>query len=211
MKKTKSIKKLLCVVLTALMVFAVALPSFAKGNDAPVARLSAVSYVKNMFSHGHSWLYIENISNKTLTVGIYELKPGEAVSVGTFKYSRKEGKGIYYNVELFCNEKFKTGGRYSLTTEITESQLEGVSRKINSYSGKWTPVKNCAYFVANVWNGVSKIRLVSGSTPSCLKTSIRLHSGKKNIPMQSITADKVFKQKGNSLVQVRSSALNSGL
>lgn len=211
MKKTKSIKRLLCLLLAAVMAFSVSLPAFAKSNDPVVARLSSVSYVKNVVSTGHSWLYIENISNKTLTVGIYKLRPGEAVSVGTFKYSRKEGKGIYYNVELYCNSHFGTGGRYSVTTEITESQLEGVSKKINSYAEKWTPVKNCAYFVANVWNGVSKPRLTSGSTPSCLKTSIKLHGGKRNIAMQDAPAEKVFKQRGTSLVRVRSSALNSGL
>lgn len=210
MKKNKTLKKLLCVLLAALMISIIAMPAFAK-SDAPVARLSVVSYVKNIVSHGHSWLYIENISKKTLTVGVYELKPGEAVSVGTFKYSRKEGKGIYYNVELYCNEHYGANGRYSLTTEITESQLASVSKKINNYGSKWTPVKNCAYFVANVWNGISSIRLISGSTPFCLKTSIRLHGGKRNIAMQGITADKVFKQKGSSLVQVRSSALSSGL
>lgn len=211
MKKTKTLKKLFCVLLAVMMISVIALPAFAKSNDAPVAKLSVVSYVKNIISHGHSWLYIENISNKTLTVGVYKLKPGEAVSVSTFKYSRKEGKGIYYNVELYCNEHYGTGGRYSLTTEITESQLASVSKKINSYSDKWTPVKNCAYFVANVWNSVSNIRLISGSTPSCLKTSIRLHGGKRNIAMQSAPAENVYKQKGNQLYVVRAGALSSGL
>ena len=172
----KKIKRTFCLLLAVLMLALFALPSFASGDEI-VARVSIVSYLKNAFSTGHSWLYIENLSDKMLTVGVYLLEPGEAVSVGTFRYTRKEGRGIYYNVENYCVNKFGASQRYSLSETVTESELSGISNKINSYAGKWTPVKNCAYFAANVWNDISRIHLVSGSTPSCLRTSIKLHGG----------------------------------
>lgn len=193
------------------MLFAFALPAFAQENNEIVARVSIVSYLKNAFSTGHSWLYIENLTDRTLTVGVYELEPGEAVSVGTFRYSRKEGRGIYYNVERYCVNKFGASQRYSLSETVTAGELNSISKKINSYSGKWTPVKNCAYFAANVWNGISKIRLVSGSTPSCLRTSIKLHGGKRGIAMSDVAAENVYKQDGSSLRVVRASALSKGL
>lgn len=172
----KKIKRTFCLLLAVLMLALFALPSFASGDEI-VARVSIVSYLKNAFSIGHSWLYIENLSDKMLTVGVYLLEPGEAVSVGTFRYTRKEGRGIYYNVKNYCVNKFGASQQYSLSETVTESELSGISNKINSYAGKWTPVKNCAYFAANVWNGISRIHLVSGSTPSCLRTSIKLHGG----------------------------------
>ncbi len=193
------------------MLLLLALPSFAADGDEIVARVSIVSYLKNSFSTGHSWLYIENLTDRTLTVGIYELEPGEAVSVGTFRYTRKEGRGIYYNVERYCVNKFGASARYSLSETVTASELNGISRKINSYSGKWTPVKNCEYFAANVWNSISKIHLVSGSTPSCLRTSIKLHGGKRGIAMSNVAAENGYKQDGSSLKVVRASALSKGL
>ncbi len=204
-------KRLFCLLLAALMLLPLALPSFAADGDEIVARVSIVSYLKNAFSTGHSWLYIENLTDRTLTVGVYELEPGEAVSVGTFRYTRKEGRGIYYNVERYCVNKFGASARYSLSETVTESELNGISRKINSYSGKWTPVKNCAYFAANVWNSISKIHLFSGSTPSCLRTSIKLHGGKRGISMTDVAAENVYKQDGSSLKVVRASALSAGL
>lgn len=207
--KTKA-KRVLAMFLAAIMLFAFALPAFAHGDEI-VARVSIVSYLKNAFSTGHSWLYIENLTDRTLTVGVYELEPGEAVSVGTFRYSRKEGRGIYYNVENYCVNKFGASQRYSLSETVTESELNSISGKINSYSGKWTPVKNCSYFAAHVWNGISKIHLVSGSTPSCLRTSIKLHGGKRGISMNDVSAENVYKQDGLSLRVVRSDALSKGL
>lgn len=204
-------RRLFCLFLATLMLLLLALPSFAADGDEIVARVSIVSYLKNSFSTGHSWLYIENLKDRTLTVGIYELEPGEAVSVGTFRYTRKEGRGIYYNVERYCVNKFGASARYSLSETVTASELNGISRKINSYSGKWTPVKNCAYFAANVWNSISKIHLVSGSTPSCLRTSIKLHGVKRGIAMSNVAAENVYKQDGSSLKVVRASALSKGL
>ena len=84
-------KRVLSLLLAVVMLVPFALPAFAE-SDEIVARVSIVSYLKNVFSTGHSWLYIENLSDKTLTVGIYQLEPGASVSVGTFKNSRKEGR-----------------------------------------------------------------------------------------------------------------------
>jgi len=204
-------KRFLCLLLAVMMILPLALPCFAAGGDEAVAKVSIVSYLKNGFSTGHSWLYIENISDKTLTVGVYQLEPSKGVSVGTFRYSRGEGRGIYYNVESYCVNTYGASKRYSLTETVTESELAGITNKINSYSGKWTPVKNCAYFAANVWNGISKIHLISGSTPSCLRTSIKLHGGTRGISMMPVSPDQVYKQVGSSLKVVGNGALNHGL
>lgn len=116
-------RRLFCLFLATLMLLLLALPSFAADGDEIVARVSIVSYLKNSFSMG---LYIENLTDRTLTVGVYELEPGEAVSVGTFRYTRKEGRGIYYNVERYCVNKFGASARYSLSETVTASELNGI-------------------------------------------------------------------------------------
>lgn len=211
MKKTK---KLICLILTLLFVFLMMSPisAFAAGGSGDVAKLTVFSYAK-AYKAGHSWIYIENTSSKTLTIGAYSLAPGESVSVGAFMNTRKEGKGIYYNVESYVVNTFGAPGRLSLTEGINESEVSKISQYILSHN-TWTPAKNCAYFAAKIWNMVSGKRLYHGSTPSCLKTSIRLNGGKKNVPMASVSAKNVYKMKGSGsgayLIVIRESALTYG-
>lgn len=212
MKKTNAFKRLLCVLLAAVMVFSIALPAFAK-SDTPVVRMTIVSYYKaGSTTSGHAWLYFENLSKKDVTVGVYSLKPGDGVSVGTFGYVRKEGPGVYYNLESYITNHQGTKGRVSLSQDITQSQLDTVNKKINQFKSKWNVFKNCTYFAKVVWNTVANVRLKCASTPLSLRNAIRRKSGyEKNIFHMSPAANQVFKQKGSSLKQVRSSALKAGL
>ncbi len=210
MKKMKALKRLLCVLLTAAMLFTAVLPAFAK-SDPSVVRMSIVSYFKNAASTGHAWLYFENLSKKTVTVGVYKLKPGNGISVGTFGYIRKEGPGVYYNLESYVTNHQGTNGRVSLSQDITASQLKKVSKKINRFKSKWNVAQNCTYFAEKVWNTVAKIRISTAATPYALRNAIRRHNWEKNLYHQPVSASRVFKQKGSSLKRVRSSALKAGL
>lgn len=212
MKKTNALKRLLCVLLAAVTVFVIALPAFAK-SDSPVVRMSIVSYYKaGSTTSGHAWLYFENLSKKTVKVGVYSLDPGDGVSVGTFGYVRKEGPGVYYNLESYITNHQGTKGRVSLSQDITESQLDTVNKKIDKFKSKWNVFKNCTYFAKAVWNTVANVRLKCASTPLSLRNAIRRKPGyEKNIFHISPAANQVFKQKGSSLKQVRSSALKAGL
>lgn len=212
MRKTKAFKRFLCVMLAAVMVFGVTLPAFAKGSSPTVVRMSIVSYYKNAASTGHAWLYFENTSKKTVTVGVYKLKPGDGISVGTFGYIRKEGPGVYYNLESYITNHQGTKGRVSLSQDITAAQLKKVSKKINQFKSKWNVAQNCTYFAEKVWNTVATVKLNTAATPLALRNAIRRKSGyEKNLFHQSVAAKQVFKQKGSSLKRVRSSALKAGL
>ena len=212
MRKTKAFKRFLCVMLAAVMVFGVTLPAFAKGSSPTVVRMSIVSYYKNAASTGHAWLYFENTSKKTVTVGVYKLKPGDGISVGTFGYIRKEGPGVYYNLESYITNHQGTKGRVSLSQDITAAQLKKVSKKINQFKSKWNVAQNCTYFAEKVWNNVATVKLNTAATPLALRNAIRRQAGyEKNLFHQSVAAKQVFKQKGSSLKRVRSSALKAGL
>ena len=210
MNKTKTIRRLLCLLLAAAMVFSVALPVFAK-FEPPVARMTIVSYKKNSASTGHAWLYFENVSKKTITVGIYKLPPRSGVSVGTFGYVRKEGPGVYYNVESYITNHQGTKGRVSISQLITGQQLEKVSKKINQFKSTWNLARNCSYFAGTVWNTVASNRLAAISTPALLRTSMKKYGLKKNVYHQPVLPNQVFKQKGSTLKQVRKSTLIAGL
>ncbi|MGN1193979.1 MAG: hypothetical protein ACI4SB_00685 [Acutalibacteraceae bacterium] len=212
MKKTK---RAVCIVLSLIFLFMALSPLSvlaAGSGTGDVAKLTVFSYSKS-YKIGHSWVYIENTSTKTLKIGAYNLKPGEGVSVGAFMNTRKEGKGIYYNVESYVVNTYGASGRLSLTEGINESEVTKISNYILS-NNTWTPVRNCAYFAAKIWNMVSSKRLYHGSTPSCLKTSIKLNGGKKNVAMASVSAQNVYKMKGSgsgaSLFVIRESALGYG-
>lgn len=212
MRKTKALKRFLCVLLAAVMVFGVTLPAFAKSSSPTVVRMSIVSYYKNVASTGHAWLYFENTSKKTVTVGVYKLKPGDGISVGTFGYIRKEGPGVYYNLESYITNHQGTKGRVSLSQDITAAQLKKVSKKINQFKSKWNVAQNCTYFAEKVWNTVATVKLNTAATPLALRNAIRRQAGyEKNLFHQSVAAKQVFKQKGSSLKRVRSSALKAGL
>lgn len=210
----KKFRKLICIVLSLLFVFSMMTPfgALAKGNKADVATVTVFSYAK-MYKTGHSWIYIENKSRTTLTIGAYSLKPGKGVSVGAFMNTRKEGKGIYYNVESYVVNTYGASGRMSLTEGVTKEEIAKISKYILSHN-TWTPVKNCSYFAAKIWNMISGKRLNHGSSPSCLKTSIKANGGKKNVAMQPVAAKNVYKMKGSGsgvyLITVRKSALAYG-
>lgn len=211
MKKTK---KRICLVLSFLLVLLMMAPvsAMAASTQADAAKVTVFSYAK-VFKAGHSWIYIKNISSKTLKIGAYALKPGEGVSVGAFMNTRKEGKGIYYNVESYVVNTYGASGRVSLTEGVTEAEIAKISDYILSHN-TWTPVKNCSYFAAKIWNMISGKRLYHGSSPSCLKTSIKANGGKTNVAMDPVDISNVYKMKGSGsgayLITVRESALAYG-
>lgn len=192
----KSLRLTLSLLLAVIVLLSTLSPVLAADAQRPVARMSIFSYTAHAFDTGHSWLYFENISGESIVVGKYVLEPGAAVSVGIFKYTRKDGEGVYYNVEAYCAEKYGASGRVSLTQTITAADLEKVSRQINS-KNQWRFTYNCASFAADIWNSVSGTRVFSGNTPSCLKTSIRTKSYEKNRPMQVPLASQCFKLRGS--------------
>lgn len=197
MNKTK---KILSVFICVLFFLSVVAPfsAFAASKNKDVAKISVFAWTKNSLDAGHAWVYFENVSDKTITVGIYKLKPGKAVSVGIFmNMTRKEGQGVYYNLESYLVNRYGASGRVSITEKINEKELSAASKCINK-NNNWSAVKNCAWFAAKVWNSAASQKVVSCSSPAVLKTSIKSYKEQKNKKLKNVSAKSVFKQKGSS-------------
>ena len=105
------------------------------------------------YINGHTWLYFENLTSSTLTVGIYQLPKGQGVSVGTYGYAIKDGRGLYYNVAGYRYNHPKTDDFICLKKYLTQDQLDIMSSKI-TYSGTWLYLLNCSFSAITTWDMV---------------------------------------------------------
>lgn len=193
----KSVKKLMAIIMSVIILFTLAIPAFAAGSsDEIVATISICSRVKEVPSLGHIWIYVHNISDRQLKVGVYDLPAGEGVSVGTFANTRADGTGVYYNIEAHCINKYSDYDFYSITKELTKSQLEALSSRIRNYN-HWDFVFNCMYFAFTMYNEATGSSFASLIFPILGELQIKLYGGKyKALNMYYPSASEVYKQIG---------------
>ena len=168
--------------------------SAKQSNTEIVALLSVVTRVEGI---GHAWIYVENISNKTLQVGHYSLPPNQGVSVGLFSFTCEDGIGIYYNVEAYCCNVHGGNGLVSITTDLDMDEMNTLSKKINNYLNHWDPFFNCMYFAFSMWNSVSDRKLIPPVIPALGQLQLRMRGGtENNLQMYCPTPNQVFRLKG---------------
>ena len=103
---------------------------------------------------GHTWLYFRNLTDHTITVGVYPLPKGECVSVGTYGLSIKGGRGLYYNIESYrYNNPTKEKDFVCLKKNVTQKQLDTMSGQITR-NGIWSFLLNCSFAPFMVWDSV---------------------------------------------------------
>lgn len=210
MKRTA--KKLMATILTLVLIFAIAVPAFAaSASDEIVAKISICSRDKEVPSLGHTWIYIQNISKHTLKVGAYYLPAGEGVSIGTFANTRDDGKGVYYNIESHCINKYNHHDFFSITKEISADTLMKVSDKILSLND-WDFFKNCMHFTFSVWKTATGQSFANLILPTLGELQMRIAGARhRNLTMYYPSADRVYKQIGSgreaTMVVVKSSSL----
>ena len=208
------IKKFMAIILTLILIFTVAVPAFAADNSGEiVAKISVCSRDKEVPSLGHTWIYIENVSKKKLQVGAYWVPAGEGVSIGTFANTRDDGKGVYYNIEAHCVNKYGGHDFYSITREITAETMKKVSDKILTLND-WSYFKNCMHFTFTVWRTATGQGFLNLLFPTFGELQLRLAGAKfKALKMDYHPAEKVYKMKGSGesayLMVVRSSSLET--
>lgn len=195
MKKSTS-AKILAVLIALIFVFsACPLRGQAADTEKSVAKVSYMCVVR---SPGHCWIYVENISKKTtLTVGAYELAPGEGVSIGTFGPTRYDGYGIYYNIEAYCETQYGMSGCKTLTEEVTASELKQLSDGILSFKNSWSPFRNCIAFAAQMWNLVSEKKMSNLIFPAFSSMQMFFKGcSTDTVKQKPVTADEVYRQRG---------------
>ena len=194
----RPLKKIMAAILSLALVIAIAVPAFAADSgDEIVAAISVCSRDKEVPSFGHTWIYIHNISDEPIQVGAYTVPVGEGVSVGTFANTRYDGKGVYYNIESHCINKYDDHDFYSITKEISADTLKKVSDKILSLND-WDFFKNCMHFTFTVWKTATGQSFANLILPTLGELQLRIAGARyKALRMYNPSADRVYKQKGS--------------
>ena len=173
------------------------------GDGEPVARLYVCSRKKSFFAMGHVFLYVENLSEKTLKIGPYDLPPREGVSIGTFGFTRADGFGVYFNVEAYVYNAYGDQGILCLSSNLTAKELEKFSSRL-LYSNTWDFMfYNCVSFAFMMWDTVAAPVLIPLLIPALGRLQIRLYGGQ--------AAPKMFYPSQNRVYKMRGSGKNSSL
>lgn len=163
---------------------------------------------------GHAWIYIESRFNGDLPVGCYTLKPEQGVSMGTFMLSRSDGAGLYYNVESYCANEWGLRNKSWLGMDLTKKQLVKVNKRIKQWNW-WDLYSNCTFFAAEIWNCVSKKKIIPLMFPFFIKWQILAKGGNKDVVLKPVEKNDCYKQKGVGknarIVQVKDGTLDSKL
>lgn len=202
-----NLKRLLSLVLAAVMLFSAAcVTAYADGSlteqedeNEIVATVSICSCIYFFPISGHTWIYVENLSERVQRVGLYDLPVGQGVSIGSFSFSVADGWGVYYNIEAFReNRDNNSSNHWTKTKELTQSELDSLSRDIANYVNYWDFYFNCAFFAFSIWNSVSGDFLIPLVIPAISQLEVILAGGKKGVlEMYEPTEDQIFRQRGS--------------
>ena len=202
-----NLKKLLSLVLAAVMLFSAAcVTAYADGSlteqedeNEIVATVSICSCIYFFPISGHTWIYVENLSDRVQRVGLYDLPVGQGVSIGSFSFSVADGWGVYYNIEAFReNRDNNSSNHWTKTKELTQSELDSLSNNIANYVNYWDFYFNCAFFAFSIWNSASGDFLIPLVIPAISQLEVILAGGKKGVlEMYEPTEDQVFRQRGS--------------
>lgn len=215
-------KKFLAMFMTFVIAFSLTVPSFAaekqpdvvESQEKIVARFSLFSTIYLFPVAGHEWIYVENLSDKPLKVGLYTVPPGEGVSVGCFSFSVSDGWGLYYNIEAYReNRDDFLGNCWSITQYITQSELDKLSSDLRGYPNMWSFYFNCMFFAFSIWNSNSDDFLIPLVVPVFGQLQVILNGGEKGVgTMYYPRPNQLYKQEGNGnsakLVPISEKTLN---
>ncbi|MBQ2904612.1 MAG: hypothetical protein IJE48_09470 [Clostridia bacterium] len=179
----------------------------ATGTDAPsvpdepdnsdVVGTISLAFRLSHISFGHVWVYIHNTSDEPFEVGLYTVQPGEGVSLGNFNLTRSDGRGLYYNIESHCGNKYGIDGTIAVTDKLTYGRLQAVSKVLKN-GNRFDPVYNCTGFALTVWTAGSAKLIPFIPIPCVAMLGIVMWGGKLNsLEMSDVPAEQVYKQIGN--------------
>jgi hypothetical protein len=187
MKKSKKLKKCLStLLLSCLLIFSFTLQTLAApispqitdpGDGIELYVFSMSSGTSSSSTSGHSWIYVDNGTPYSLTVGVISVAPGSGVTVGTWG-NKPAHSGIWYNLEsYFCSTAPSSfNGRSSLHLHL--SSISTINSYISSHDS-WSILNNCSSFASGAWNSVSSTQISAGliNTPTNLQNYIKSKSG----------------------------------
>ncbi len=166
-------KKALSVLLSVLILFTALSFSVCATDNTTVARMWLCAEKSTNSGVGHIFLYFENLTEETITVGRYKVAPYGDVSVGSFGTEGPRGGGVYYNNETALTHYSNLVG---LSTELDANELNAVNNKIKNYN-RWDPIFNCNYFALLGWNAGSDSDIPFLIIPAFTRLFITLKGG----------------------------------
>ncbi len=163
----KKFKRILAAVLALAMLLGVAAMPVSAASASPadeeekvyVARMYIAHRSRDYNTNGHTWIYIENLTNGSIQVGAVVVPKGKGVSVGTYGTTIADGAGLYYNVEAWRYRNVDPIDWIHISKDLTEEDLVKVSNKIVN-TNHWSYILNCAYAAIRIWNTVPGDKLV---------------------------------------------------
>lgn len=200
--KNSLVKKTISFFLMLIIVFSASQTAFAQSEtesaDEAVAKIWVCSNMSVPLVIGHTYVYVENLSDEPIMVGLYEVPVGEAVSVGCFAFSAYDGWGTYYNLEAYReNKKGKEGRILSKSETLTADDLERMSDYITGYLNHWDPIFNCSYFSYSVWNVATGDFLIPSPLPIIAHLMLMITGGEKGtLDMNFAEETQVYRQRG---------------
>lgn len=204
----KYFNKFIAVILAITIMMSFSLVAFAKdetqsfetNNNETVAKLYLMSCIYFFPISGHTWIYVENLSDEPIQVGLYEVPVGEGVSIGSFCFTAYDGAGIYYNLEAYReNKNDNQDSHYSISKELNRDELKALSDDIAGYVNYWDLYFNCAFFSFSTWNAATKgLVLIPMVLPGISQIQVMIAGGKKgSVNMYYPRRDQIFRQKGS--------------
>ena len=198
----KIAKKMLCLIIAAIMCLSIVPMALAAdgtkaANDKIVANYYIYVMETDIHPVGHMWVYLENLTNKPMQVGYYTVPPYKGVSIGIF--ARKDGFGIYYNVEAYNQTVYGMENQICLKDELTAEKVKDVSDTLVSIPNHWDPIFNCMYYAFRIWNaGCSNDKkLIHLVWPPLGTLQIKMRNHLYEVPMKGATIDQTFRQVGS--------------
>ena len=165
-------------------------------GDGIVAKMSLYARPKAIPLFGHTWLYIENVSDSDIQVGAYTVPAGEGCTLGTFFYSRFDGIGLYYNLESYLSGKYGVRKSVCISEYITAAELEKVSKQAINRNF-WDPITTCSGMPLTLWNSVADRKVVTIPHPLFVFITLHCYSGKEvGTKMYVVDRERVYKQRG---------------
>lgn len=180
-----------------------------------VAKLYVCSSMSIPVLVGHTYLYVQNLSDEPIQVGHYEVPVGQGVSIGDFSFSVSDGWGIYYNLEAYRENRDDCSYRiWSKSKNLDRSDLEKLTKNLKNYLNHWDPFFNCAFFAFSIWNSTTGDFIVPLVIPIFSHLALIIGGGKKGVlEMYEPDKEQVLRQKGYGssakLEPVGSSTINA--
>ena len=205
----------LMVAVCLLLVFAtpVMAAEETRGSYVEAARVTLYS------AAGHSFVSFENLTNSSLTIGVYTVQGGESITIGTWsaRYGRQFG-GVWYNLEshLVSNGSHFGNTLASITVGFQLDELDALVERMTDFILTHDTHNSnylCSKFALGLWNAAldGNLSITDPNSPTCLMERIQQMNGHQvgygYVPI--LGSSKVGYKVNNTFYQVNMSAYTS--